>query len=284
MRIGLIGFGYWGKILHKNLVSMKHEVIVCDTLDHPSELNMVRNYADLSVDAAFVAVPCKQHYDICKHFLSKRIPVFCEKPLAFTLEESRQLYTLASETNTPLFVDWVFIYNQQVNRIKDICESSNLGRMKSVSMRRLNKGPVRYDVDSLYDLSSHDLSILLHVIGVHSQVNKICSQHYRANKHSVQSDSFFGVYEVGDVVCTLHSSWEHPTKDRGCVFEFERGIVSWDDITQTLAVDGKPIFFDEKELPLVNSINSFLHTNSDQLAYQRQLTLRVMEILNNEIQ
>lgn len=284
MKIGLIGFGYWGKIIYKNLASMRHEVAVCETAQCSLGIDAVRNYKELCVDVVFVAVPCKQHYDICKHFLQKRVPVFCEKPLTFTLEESKELYSIASQTNTPLFVDWVFVYNQQVNEVKDIAKSGKLGRLKSVSMRRLNKGPVRYDVNSLYDLSSHDLSILLHVIGVDSRVNRVCSHSYRANRQSVQQDSFFGVYEIGQVVCTLHSSWEHPIKDRACVFEFENGIVSWDDITQTLAVDGKPLFFDEKQLPLVNSINAFLHTDSDQLAYQQQLTLSIMEILHREIQ
>lgn len=283
MKLGLVGYGYWGKILHKNLISMKQNVVVCETVDCPSMPDAIKRYSDLDVDAVFVAVPCKTHYDICKHFLNRRIPVFCEKPLTFTLEQSKELYYISNQTNTPLFVDWVFMYNQQVNKIKSILESGQLGLLKSASMRRLNKGPIRYDVNSLYDLSSHDLSILFHIIGINSIVKKICSHSYRANHESIQPDSFFGVYTIGNTVCTIHSSWEHPVKDRGCVFEFERGIVYWDDITQTLTIDGKPIIFHEKELPLVNSINSFLHTDGEQLAYQQKLTLNIMEILNNEI-
>jgi len=284
MKLGLIGFGYWGKILYKNLVALKQDVVVCEPNPCPEDVRVIKDYKNIDVDAVFIAVPCRNHYDICKHFLEKNIPVFCEKPLTFTLEETKNLYDIANRKNTPLFVDWVFMYNQQVNKIKSIAQQGELGSLKTVSMRRLNKGPVRNDVNSLYDLSSHDLSILFHVIGIDSPVNKICSQSYKANYNSTQDDSFFGVYSIGSVVCTIQSSWEHAVKDRGCVFEFEKGVVCWDDMTQTLTIDGKPIIFHEKELPLVNSINAFLHTDVEQLSYQKELTMNIMEILNNEIQ
>lgn len=284
MKLGLIGFGYWGKILHKNLVAMKHDVVVCETSPQADGLNVVKTYSELDVDKVLIAVPCKNHYSICSYFLQKNVPVFCEKPLTFTLEESKNLYRIANETNTPLFVDWVFLYNQQVNKIRSIAQSGELGKLKSISMRRLNRGPVRYDVNSMYDLSSHDMSIIFHVIGVDAEVKTVCSNSYKANQQSPQDDSFFGVYEIGGVLCTIQSSWEHPVKDRGCVFEFQRGVVCWDDMTQTVSVDGKPVVFHEKELPLVNSINAFLHSDSEQLAYQQKLTLSIMEILDNEIQ
>ena len=100
----------------------------------------------------------------------------------------------------------------------------------------------------------------------------------------VQDDSFFAVYDIDDIICTIHSSWEHAVKDRGCVFEFESGVILWDDITQTLTIEGKPFVFHEKELPMVNSINAFLHTEPEKLQYQKNLTLKIMETLNYEIQ
>jgi predicted dehydrogenase len=282
MKLGLVGYGYWGKILHKNLTAMKQDVQICET--NTKLEGVVDDYTKLKVDAVFVAVPCKNHYSICKHFLNLSVPVFCEKPLSFSLEESVNLYHIANSNNTTLFVDWVFLYNQQVNKIKSIVSSKEFGALKSVSMRRLNKGPIRYDVNSLYDLSSHDLSILLHVVGVDLPINKICSKSYKTNQNSIQDDSFFGVYEIGNTICTIQSSWEHAIKDRGCVFEFERAVILWDDITQMLSIDGKPFIFHEKELPLVNSINSFLHTKQEDLIYQQKITLKIMEMLNDEIQ
>lgn len=284
MKIGLVGFGYWGKILYKNLTSMKHDVIVCEKQNVPEDIASVKNYVDLDVDKVFVAVPCKEHYEICKHFLNKGVPVFCEKPLTFTLDESVELYNTATVNDTTLFVDWVFMFNQQVNKIRSIAKTNQLGALKSVSMRRMNKGPVRHDVNALYDLSSHDLSILFHIIGLNASVTKVCSSSYKANKQSVQDDSFFAVYDIDNTICTIHSSWEHAVKDRGCVFEFENGVILWDDITQTLTIEGKPFVFHEKELPLVNSINAFLHTEPEKLQYQKNLTLKIMETLDYEIQ
>lgn len=295
MKILLIGYGYWGRIIHKNLKDMGYGVVICETNPVASNLPLgtlndqwfVSDYKQVKeeVDAVFVVTPCRNHHEVCKYFLEKGIPVFCEKPLTFTTKESEDLYRTSKEKGVRLFVDWIFTYNQQINKIKSIVDSGELGRVKSLFMRRLNKGPVRNDVNSLYDLSSHDLSIVFHLLGVENEVVTIASKSYKTNRMSKQDDSHFGVYSIGDTICTIHSSWEHPAKDRSCVFEFENGIVLWDDMTQSLSVNGKGVFFDEKELPLVNSIKMFLGKPSKEHDdYQEKLTMKVMGVLNHEIQ
>ena len=209
MKIALIGYGYWGKILYNNLKSFDIDLVVCDAVssDYPVTIT---NYRDISdVESVIVAVPCTDHYDICKHFLEKGISVFCEKPLTFTLQESIELYEIAEKNNTVLFVDWIFLYNTQVNKIKDIVNSMELGKLISVNMRRLNKGPARHDVNSLYDLSSHDFSILFHILGS-ERITTLFSQSYKMNKLSIQNDSFSGLYDINDVLCSIQSSWEYP--------------------------------------------------------------------------
>lgn len=284
MNIGLVGYGYWGKILYKNLTSLDHKVVVCESAP-VSGMDTIKDYRQLDgVDSVFIAVPCMNHFEVCKHFIDRGMNVFCEKPLTIKLNETKALYELAAASGSSLFVDWVFIFNQQVNAIKSIVDSKELGQLRSVSMRRLNKGPIRYDVDSLYDLSSHDLSILLHIMGVDSKVERVLTNPYKTNAESVMNDSFFGVYRINGVPCTVSSSWEHPIKDRGCVFEFDGGVVLWDDTTQSLKVNGNPMVFHERELPLLNSIKKFLHNDAEHLKYQKHLTLGVMEILDHEIQ
>ena len=276
MKIALIGYGYWGKILYNNLKSFDIDLVVCDavTSDYPVTIT---NYRDISdVESVIVAVPCTDHYDICKHFLEKGISVFCEKPLTFTLQESIELYEIAEKNNTVLFVDWIFLYNTQVNKIKDIVNSMELGKLISVNMRRLNKGPARHDVNSLYDLSSHDFSILFHILGS-ERITTLFSQSYKMNKLSIQNDSFSGLYDINDVLCSIQSSWEYPIKDRCCFFEFEKGIIQWDDTIQSLKINGIDWISEKNISPLLTSIGTFLYNVLRE--NEKKLTLKIMEII-----
>lgn len=276
MKIALIGYGYWGKILYNNLKSFDIDLVVCDAVssDYPVTIT---NYRDISdVKSVIVAVPCKDHYDICKHFLKKGISVFCEKPLTFTLQESIELYEIAEKNNTVLFVDWIFLYNTQVNKIKDIVNSMELGKLISVNMRRLNKGPARHDVNSLYDLSSHDFSILFHILGS-ERITTLFSQSYKMNKLSIQNDSFSGLYDINNVLCSIQSSWQYPIKDRCCFFEFEKGIIQWDDTIQSLKINGIDWISEKNISPLLTSIGSFLYNVLRE--NEKKLTLKIMEII-----
>ena len=276
MKIALIGYGYWGKILYNNLKSFDIDLVVCDAVssDYPVTIT---NYRDISdVESVIVAVPCTDHYDICKHFLEKGISVFCEKPLTFTLQESIELYEIAEKNNTVLFVDWIFLYNTQVNKIKDIVNSMELGKLISVNMRRLNKGPARHDVNSLYDLSSHDFSILFHILGS-ERITTLFSQSYKMNKLSIQNDSFSGLYDINDVLCSIQSSWEYPIKDRCCFFEFEKGIIQWDDTIQSLKINGIDWISEKNISPLLTSIGTFLYNVLRE--NEKKLTLKIMEII-----
>lgn len=275
MNIGLLGFGYWGRILYKNLESIHPDIKVYDPI--AVEPFITHNLEDLfNCTHVFIAIPCFYHYDLCKTFLEKGINVFCEKPLAITLKQAKDLYSIAENKNINLFVDWLFTFNEQVNYIKQLVCTNELGPLKHISMKRLNKGPVRVDVNCFYDLASHDISVLLHILGVNSFFKAIKTNHYRINKLSQTYDSFFGVFSIEDVICTIEASWEHPIKNRDCYFVFEKALVYWNDINQEIIINGTKVFPLTSRQPLQESIDSFLIKNQN----NKEITLKIAEILD----
>lgn len=275
MKIGLVGFGYWGKILYNNLKTEYPEIKVYDPVS--TEPFITKNLKDLfDCTHVFIAVPCLYHYDLCKIFLEQKVNVFCEKPLTITYEQTKDLYNLAASNNVSLFVDWLFTFNEQVNYIKEKVVSNKLGKLKSISMKRLNKGPVRVDVNCFYDLASHDISILLHILGVNSNIKTIKNVHYRMNHLSPTHDSFFGVFSINDIPCTIETSWEHPVKNRDCYFIFENDTIYWNDVTQEVQINGSKQIIHTIKQPLKTSIDAFLlHRDSN-----KEITLRVAEIID----
>ena len=116
MKVALIGFGYWGKIIYKNLkqVSEITQIKICDPLLAGQNIDGVdevidSKYYDYDVDCAFVVVPAKYHRKVVEFFLKKQVHVFCEKPLCLNNKDVKYLYNLSEQNNARLFVDWIFI-------------------------------------------------------------------------------------------------------------------------------------------------------------------------------
>ena len=127
-KIGLIGYGYWGKILYKTLLKLGYEnVIVCDVSGNGD----IKNYSELEVSHVIIATPPSTHYEICDHFLRRGVNVFCEKPLVTDIEEADKLYDVAEKTGAKLFTDWTFTYNYAVQRLKQEFDAGLLGKIES---------------------------------------------------------------------------------------------------------------------------------------------------------
>jgi hypothetical protein len=97
------------------------------------------------------------------------------------------------------------------------------------------------------------------------------------NKLSIQNDSFSGLYDINDVLCSIQSSWEYPIKDRCCFFEFEKGIIQWDDTIQSLKINGIDWISEKNISPLLTSIGTFLYNVLRE--NEKKLTLKIMEII-----
>ena len=289
MKIGVIGCGYWGKIIINNLIQLGYEnLVLCDTTAVVSNLNFGRrfetevNYESIDCDKVFVLTPVSHHFKICKHFLEKGIDVFCEKVLTDDVTSAKKLYSLAKENNCDLFVDWIFTFNSQVDTIRKVNNSKILGNLKHVFLSRQNYGPFRDDVDARYDLASHDLSILFDVF--EQDTKKVVWNNYKRDNSQLQNDSALGFFEFESFTAIINASWAYSKKDRKCFFDFERGHVEWDDSTKSLVVtpdqDISKFLNGEEQSPLHKSIQNFLKKKNFNFKKQEKLTLKIIEALN----
>lgn len=226
-KICLIGYGYWGKILHKNLTSMGF--INVKVLDE-----VLGNMDELSgdFDYYFVVTPFTSHteiLDLLSKFRNKKI--WCEKPLAPSYKEVQRIYQKLSARDNMLFVDWVYLYNPAIDFIKSSVRDV---KIKQVILNRTNDGPVRTDCSSIWDLSSHDLSILFKIF-------ESKDYHFNWNEFSLKTHEKMGSniswsYMNGTQVI-INSSWQHQMKNRVSLFITEEDdIITFDDIKKTVTV------------------------------------------------
>tara|TARA_B100001094_G_scaffold326428_1_gene382569 strand:- start:17460 stop:18284 length:825 start_codon:yes stop_codon:yes gene_type:complete len=266
-KLGLIGYGYWGKILHSNI---EDDVVIYDpvsSIGHSTEI--------YNCNKVFVATPATTHFSVVKDLLSRGISVFCEKPLTLHSKECSVLYDLARTNKTNLFVDWIFTFNDAVNFIKRQYQSAEYGGIRNITMNRLNSGPERKDVSAKWDLASHDVSILQYIF--EESPIQIDWKTYKRNPNSFVSDTCVGILQYNGFDATLNSSWVYGRKNRECVFEFDAGFLVWDDSTNSLEFNGEKINFPTTDSPLKNCINTFISGEFD----QQQLTMSVTEILEH---
>ena len=285
MKIGIVGIGYWGKIILKTLKSMDvNDIIICDpTLNgqsHYETYPAIADYTKLTdIDAAFVIVPATLHYDVCSHLLSKGVDVFCEKPLTTDTESAKKLYHIARDNSCNLMTDWLFTYNPQILQLKQDYMSGKLGEIRSAHMNRLNYGPERTDVCARWDLASHDISILQFLFD--QQPIRTEWIDYKRNPLSYQCDSTLGHVEYTNFVAIINASWHYRDKIRDCVFEFDKTFVKWDDNKKSLyySFEGEQNVQNTNS-PLNISIKTFLDKQYDMGADER-LTHSIIRVLRN---
>ena len=297
MKIGLIGLGYWGKIILKNLVNLgEYNLILCDNIVPKSAPNekyeYFSDYKDLNCDYVFITTPASTHYEICKYFLEKEIGVFCEKPLVTSSSQVEKLYDIAFKKKAILFTDWIFTFNSHIETMKNDYDNGKLGKIKSIFMNRLNLGPKRDDVNARCDLASHDISIIQYLF---SEIPRnIRWTDYKRNKLSVQEDSSLGLIEFSDFSASINVSWHYRKKVRECVFEFEKYFVVWDDYKRVLQYEDSsnvnyPVYSgnlsypcQEYSPPLLNAINAFFSFTIEDMKKQKKLTIDTTKILEGQ--
>ena len=242
VRIGVIGVGYWGPNLIRNFHQfVDSEVVqVCDLnqdrLTHIKNLYpSVRTTEDFKsitrssdVDAVCVATPVRWHYEMAKDALLNHKHVIVEKPMTASVESARELVNLARERNRVLMVDHTFEYAPAVNKIREIVTQGELGDIYYVSMSRLNLGLFQQDINVIWDLAPHDISILNYVLGIHPEA---VSAHGNGNILSnIEDVAMVTIFFPENLMAFLHVSWLDPCKMRRATFVGSRKMLVYDDV------------------------------------------------------
>lgn len=250
--IAQIGCGYWGPNLlrtfnladacvvkyvvdqaedRRNFVSRNYPAVIVD-----ADLNTVLR--DDEVDAVIIATPAATHYDLARKAMSHGKHVFVEKPLAMSTVEARELSALAAARKLVLMVGHVFLYNAAVTYLKGLIKSGELGEIFYVYSQRLNLGVIRADVNALWNLAPHDVSIINYLL---DNVPSTVSAHGTAYIQPGVADVVFVNLEYGNRVrANIHVSWLDPNKVRRITVVGSRKMVVYDDIA-----DDKIIIYDK---------------------------------------
>jgi predicted dehydrogenase len=173
MKVGVIGLGYWGPNLMRSILSVgeaevvgceKDEVRLAEVRKMFPNAKYVDDYKKLlnddKVKAVLISTPVATHYTIAKEFLEKGKDVFVEKPLTESSSKAKELIGLAAEKECILMVGHIFEYNDAVRKINTIIKNGEVGELQYITSTRVNLGIHRKDVNVLWDLAPHDLSII----------------------------------------------------------------------------------------------------------------------------
>ena len=242
MKIAVIGCGYWGPNLVRNFIQSNkvQELICCDLdqkrLDHMKNLypsvKVLSNYKELlqmpDLDGVAIATPVKTHHPIAKEFLDQGKHVFIEKPLTHSYDTALELVKLAEEKQKVLMVGHTFEYTSAVNKIRDIVEGGSLGKILYISCIRVNLGLFQPDINVVWDLAPHDISMIIYILGeAPISVNSQGKAHFKLDIEDVATTTLN--FRNG-VIAFIHNSWLDPNKIRRTTIVGTKRMLVYDDI------------------------------------------------------
>jgi predicted dehydrogenase len=240
IKIGLIGYGYWGPNLARNF-SINPDlalVAICDSSKdrlarahrmHPSA-HMFENLDDFfkaDLDAVAIATPVAAHYDLSRRALESGRHVWLEKPMTETVEQAEKLIALAQRSRKVLLVDHTFVFTGAVRKIKELVDKGHLGRLIYYDSTRVNLGLFQQDVNVLWDLAPHDISIMDFLMPFKKLAVSATGCHYYGN--GLVPKSLLTIYMEGDTVGHINVSWVSPVKIRQTLIGGTSRMVLYDD-------------------------------------------------------
>jgi len=241
INIGLIGYGYWGPNLARNFnTNMDLELAtICDFSADRLKLagklyphvKLTRNAEDLiedtNLDAIAIATPVSTHYDLAHKALLAGKHVWIEKPLTEKVEQSEKLADLALKKNKVVLVDHTFIYTGAVRKIKEIINKGELGDMIYYDSTRVNLGLFQQDVDVIWDLAAHDLSIMDYLMPFKKRFVSATGSNFYGKE--IVSKSLLTVYMENNIVGHINVSWVSPVKIRQTLIGGTSKMILYDD-------------------------------------------------------
>ena len=241
LRVGVIGYGYWGPNIVRNLHGQKNcqAVMVCDK--SPNALNRVRKtYPGVEavtdpmdvlrspdVDAVAVITPVWTHYELAKLALEHGKHVFIEKPFTSNSAQAEELVELAARKNLKIMVDHTFLFTGAVRKIKELTESGALGDLYYYDSLRVNLGLFQHDVSVIWDLAPHDLSIMDYLIKAEPEAIVATGEKHL---NGVEDVAYLTVYFPKNIIAHINVNWLSPVKIRTTLIGGQKKMVVWNDL------------------------------------------------------
>lgn len=247
IQVGVIGCGYWGPNLIRNLSKTRECKVIAVADADPAKLEeMKRLYPTLvtyssgeelleesSIQAVVIATPISSHYRLGKLGLSRGKHLLIEKPLTATVAQAEELISMAEAQSRVLMVDHTFLYSGAVKKIEEIMSSGQLGDLYYYDSVRVNLGLLQPDVNVLWDLAPHDFAIMLHLVNKEPQkVSAIGSSPVRWEGWERESIVYVAVQFSEDFIAHFHVNWLSPVKVRQTLIGGSKKMVIYDHLDQ----------------------------------------------------
>lgn len=242
IKVGVIGCGYWGPNLVRNFSSLPRSVVTrvsdlnADRLNHIRGLHprieTTRDAGELirakDVDLVCIATPVSTHYALAEKALQAGKHVLVEKPFVRTSKEAAELVALAKKRKKILMVDHTFLFSPAVDKMKEMIERNTLGKILYFYSTRVNLGLFQKDINVVWDLAAHDISIANHLLGSAPESVSVTGRKL-AVRH-VEDVAFVFINYPNNVFFHLHLSWLDPHKIRKITMIGDRKMVVYDDL------------------------------------------------------
>jgi len=243
LKIGVIGYGYWGPNVARNFyatagaklvaVSDVSEKRLALAQSHYPFIKGTRNPLDVirstDVDALAIVTPVFAHFDMAKEALLAGKHIFVEKPFTSTSAQARELIDLAAKKNLKIMVDHTFLFTGAVKKIKQVIDSGELGRLLFYDSVRINLGLFQHDINVIWDLAPHDLSIMAHVID--QKPVALAARGTAHFKGGFEDIAYLSIeFDGCGFIAHFHVNWLSPVKIRKTLISGDKKMLVWDDL------------------------------------------------------
>jgi predicted dehydrogenase len=241
VKFGVVGYGYWGPNVVRNLDRLESAevVAVCDK-SPASRKKVAKAYPDVlvtedsaelmsspDIDAIAVVTPVWTHYELAKAALLNGKHVFVEKPFTSNAAQAQELIELAAQRNLKIMVDHTFLFTGAVTKIKQLLDDGSLGKLYYYDSTRVNLGLFQHDVNVVWDLAPHDLSIIDHLI---EQTPEAISATGQTHLNGHEDVAYITVYFPDKVIAHINVNWLSPVKVRTTLIGGEKKMLVWNDL------------------------------------------------------
>lgn len=245
LNIALIGYGYWGPNLLRNFNQNSESTayMLCDQrqqrLDAAQKIypdlitstNADDAFKNDAVDAIVIATPVFTHYELAKSALLAGKHVLLEKPMTSSVAEAEELIKIAEEKNLTLMVDHTFLYTGAILKMKDIIDNGDIGNLKYFDSTRINLGLFQPDINVLWDLAPHDLSILDFLVPYKPLSVQATGISHTNNE--IENIAYLTVNYESDFIAHFHCSWTSPVKVRLMLLGGDKKMLTFNDLEPT---------------------------------------------------
>jgi predicted dehydrogenase len=241
IKFGVIGYGYWGPNVVRNLKQLEQADVlaVCDK-SQASRKRIQKTYPHIEVssdatelissteiDAIAVVTPVWTHYELAKAALENGKHVFVEKPFTSSTQQAEELIELAARKNLKILVDHTFLFTGAVKKIRQLLDENALGKLYYYDSTRVNLGLFQHDVNVVWDLAPHDLSIMDYLIQERPEAIVATGQ---THLNGLEDIAFLTLYFPDKIIAHLNVNWLSPVKVRTTLIGGEKKMLVWNDL------------------------------------------------------